>query len=40
MTRIAAMARRMMLTALTGIPTVMPGDDLAMLMVEACKLLP
>jgi coenzyme F420-0:L-glutamate ligase/coenzyme F420-1:gamma-L-glutamate ligase len=31
------MARRMMLTALAGIPTVMPGDDLAMLMVEACK---
>jgi coenzyme F420-0:L-glutamate ligase/coenzyme F420-1:gamma-L-glutamate ligase len=31
------MARRMMLTALAGIPTVMPGDDLAVLMVEACK---
>jgi len=31
------MARRMMLTALAGIPTVMPGDDLAVLIVEACK---
>jgi F420-0:gamma-glutamyl ligase len=26
-----------MLTALSGIPTVMPGDDLAVLMVEACR---
>jgi coenzyme F420-0:L-glutamate ligase/coenzyme F420-1:gamma-L-glutamate ligase len=26
----------MMLTALEGIPSVMPGDDLAVLVVEAC----
>src|SRR5258708_6924338 len=31
------MVRRMMLTALEGIPSVMPGDDLAVLVVEACK---
>lgn len=30
------MVRRMMLTALEGIPSVMPGDDLAVLVVEAC----
>jgi coenzyme F420-0:L-glutamate ligase/coenzyme F420-1:gamma-L-glutamate ligase len=29
----------MMLTALEGIPSVMPGDDLAVLVVEACKRL-
>jgi coenzyme F420-0:L-glutamate ligase / coenzyme F420-1:gamma-L-glutamate ligase len=33
------MVRRMMLTALEGIPSVMPGDDLAVLVVEACKRL-
>jgi coenzyme F420-0:L-glutamate ligase/coenzyme F420-1:gamma-L-glutamate ligase len=31
------MVRRMMLTALEGIPSVVPGDDLAVLVVEACK---
>jgi coenzyme F420-0:L-glutamate ligase/coenzyme F420-1:gamma-L-glutamate ligase len=31
------MVRRMMLTALEGIPSVMPGDDLVALVVEACK---
>jgi coenzyme F420-0:L-glutamate ligase / coenzyme F420-1:gamma-L-glutamate ligase len=31
------MVRRMMLTALEGIPSVMPGDDLAVLVVEACE---
>jgi coenzyme F420-0:L-glutamate ligase / coenzyme F420-1:gamma-L-glutamate ligase len=31
------MVRRMILTALEGIPSVMPGDDLAVLVVEACK---
>jgi coenzyme F420-0:L-glutamate ligase/coenzyme F420-1:gamma-L-glutamate ligase len=31
------MVRRMMLTALEGIPSVMRGDDLAGLVVEACK---
>src|ERR1700687_3083415 len=31
------MFRRMMLTALAGIPTIVPGDDLAALMVEACE---
>src|SRR5260370_34320224 len=31
------MGSRMMLTALEGIPSVMPGDDLAVLVVEACK---
>jgi coenzyme F420-0:L-glutamate ligase/coenzyme F420-1:gamma-L-glutamate ligase len=33
------MVRRMILTALEGIPSVMPGDDLAVLVVEACKRL-
>jgi coenzyme F420-0:L-glutamate ligase / coenzyme F420-1:gamma-L-glutamate ligase len=33
------MVRRMMLTALEGMPSVMPGDDLAVLVVEACKRL-
>jgi F420-0:gamma-glutamyl ligase len=31
------MVRRMILTALEGIPSVMPGDHLAVLVVEACK---
>jgi coenzyme F420-0:L-glutamate ligase/coenzyme F420-1:gamma-L-glutamate ligase len=31
------MGRRMMLTALEGIPSVKPGDDLAVLVIEACK---
>jgi hypothetical protein len=31
------MVRRMMLTALEGIPSIMPDDDLAVLVVEACK---
>jgi coenzyme F420-0:L-glutamate ligase/coenzyme F420-1:gamma-L-glutamate ligase len=31
------MVRRMILTALEGVPSVMPGDDLAVLVVEACK---
>jgi coenzyme F420-0:L-glutamate ligase/coenzyme F420-1:gamma-L-glutamate ligase len=31
------MVRRMIMTALEGIPSVMPGDDLAVLVVEACK---
>src|SRR5580704_1873653 len=33
------MVRRMMLTALEGMPSVVPGDDLAVLVVEACKRL-
>jgi F420-0:gamma-glutamyl ligase len=33
----AAWLPAFMLTALAGIPTVIPGDDLAVLMVEACR---
>ena len=31
------MVRRMMMTALEGIPSVKSGDDMAVLVVEACK---
>lgn len=31
------MFRRMMLTALAGIPMIAPGDDLAALMLDACE---